>query len=70
MTKRLFLFLGIIGLLLVSGCSSEGQSDKKKNIELTVSAAASLQDALGDIKKEFEKSHKNITLSFNFGASG
>jgi len=70
MAKKLFLFLGIICLLIVGGCSSDGQSSKAEKVELTVSAAASLQDALGDIKKEFEKSHKNITLSFNFGASG
>lgn len=39
-------------------------------MELTISAAASLQDALNDIKANFEKEHTNITLNFNFGASG
>lgn len=70
MAKRLFLFLGIICLIIVSGCSNGEQPNKAKKVELTISAAASLQDALGEIKKEFEKNHKNITLSFNLGASG
>ncbi|PKR84794.1 molybdate ABC transporter substrate-binding protein [Heyndrickxia camelliae] len=70
MAKKLLLFLGIICLLISGGCSSNGQSNKAKKVELTVSAAASLQDALGDIKKEYENKHKNTTLSFNFGASG
>src|SRR5690606_6455530 len=35
-----------------------------------VSAAASLTDALTDMKTSFEKEHENITLTFNFGSSG
>ncbi|WP_249310645.1 molybdate ABC transporter substrate-binding protein [Bacillus sp. FJAT-49736] len=61
----------MIGLLIIGGCSSNnGQIGKGKKVELTISAAASLQDALADIKKEFESKHKNLTLTFNFGASG
>lgn len=38
--------------------------------ELTVSAAASLTDALGEIEKAFEAEHSDIRLTFNFGSSG
>lgn len=38
--------------------------------ELIVSAAASLTDALNDIKGIYEAAHPNVKLSFNFGASG
>lgn len=43
------------------------KSDPK--VELTVSAAASLKEAMTDIEKEFEK-NSNIDLILNFGASG
>lgn len=39
-------------------------------VELTVSAAASLTDAMEEIKGIYEDKHKNVTLTFNFGASG
>ena len=35
-----------------------------------ISAAASLTDALTDMKASFESEHDNITLTFNFGSSG
>ncbi len=38
--------------------------------ELTVSAAASLTDALKDIQKVYESKNQNVRLNFNFGASG
>lgn len=43
---------------------------QKETVELTVSAAASLQDALTDLKKQYESDHKNITITYNFGGSG
>lgn len=80
MKKQYFLFFLIMLLLLtVAGCL-KNDSDKKieegkqgiskKNVELTISAAASLQDALNDIKVAFEKEYSNIIVNFNFGASG
>ncbi|HJV17976.1 MAG TPA: molybdate ABC transporter substrate-binding protein [Bacillales bacterium] len=67
-------------LLIISGCSTNEQTKKteeqkkqeesKKKVELIISAAASLQDALTDIKADFEKENQNITLNFNFGSSG
>ncbi|MDR0268100.1 molybdate ABC transporter substrate-binding protein [Paenibacillus sp.] len=38
--------------------------------DLTISAAASMTDALNEIKKDYETAHPNITLNFNFGGSG
>lgn len=37
---------------------------------LTVSVAASLQDAMGQLGPVFERSHPGVTVSFNFGGSG
>lgn len=41
-----------------------------ESVELTISAAASLTDALGEIKTAYEGEHPDTKLSFNFGASG
>ncbi|MDR7001218.1 molybdate ABC transporter substrate-binding protein [Neobacillus niacini] len=74
MKKQYLLFLSMMLLLLgVAGCSTNEQmkkSDDKKKVEITVSAAASLQNALNDIKTDFEKEHPNVVINYNFGASG
>ncbi|MEW9697583.1 molybdate ABC transporter substrate-binding protein [Paenibacillus sp. SI8] len=41
-----------------------------ETVELTVSAAASMTDALKEIQKAYETKNPNIKLNFNFGASG
>jgi len=41
-----------------------------EKVELTVSAAASMTDALKEIQKAYEAENPNIKLNFNFGASG
>jgi molybdate transport system substrate-binding protein len=74
--KQFVIFLNALLLFAVmAGCSGneakdgqEGGSEKK--VELTVSAAASLQDALNDIKASFEKKHSDVIVNFNFGGSG
>jgi molybdenum ABC transporter, periplasmic molybdate-binding protein len=39
-------------------------------IELNISAAASLKEAMTDIQEEFKKVKPNVTLTVNYGASG
>ena len=75
MGRRYLLFiLGLFLLLSVFGCSNKWEDKKQetgsKQVELTVSAAASLQDVLTEIKANFEKDHSNIKIIYNFGASG
>ncbi|SMF84066.1 molybdate transport system substrate-binding protein [Paenibacillus uliginis N3/975] len=41
-----------------------------ETVELTISAAASMTDALMEIQKTYESKNQNIKLNFNFGASG
>lgn len=50
--------------------ASAGSTEPQKKVALTISAAASLTDAMGEIEKGFESENPNIDLSFNFGASG
>ncbi len=67
----------ILSFLLIfsAACTSVEKKEKsvakeRKTVELTISAAASLQDALKEIEKQYKEKKPNIKLSFNFGASG
>ncbi|WP_407658039.1 molybdate ABC transporter substrate-binding protein [Lederbergia citri] len=68
--KKLILFFISVILLIISGCSSNKLEASEKDVEITISAAASLQDALNDIKPLFEEKNPHIKINFNFGASG
>ncbi|MCM3570719.1 molybdate ABC transporter substrate-binding protein [Neobacillus mesonae] len=75
MKKLSLLLSSILLLLIVSGCSPKEEPNNKaetlkQKVELTVSAAASLQDALNDIKTDFEKKYANVKINYNFGGSG
>lgn len=61
----------ILCLLLVCGAVAGCTSNKEQAVvELTISAAASLTNALTEIKSNYELEQTNITLNFNYGASG
>ena len=45
-------------------------SGATKDVSLTISAAASLQEAMTDIEPLFKAKYPNISLTFNYGASG
>ncbi|WP_025117338.1 molybdate ABC transporter substrate-binding protein [Lysinibacillus fusiformis] len=59
----------LVGLLAACG-NEEKDSQVKEPIELTISAAASLQDALEELKTTYEKEHDTIKILYNFGGSG
>ncbi|MGU3441808.1 molybdate ABC transporter substrate-binding protein [Bacillus cereus] len=64
-------FLLIFSVACTSGEKHTKSAAKEdKTVELTISAAASLQDALKEIEKQYKEKEPNIKLSFNFGASG
>ncbi|MDQ8739227.1 molybdate ABC transporter substrate-binding protein [Paenibacillus sp. LHD-38] len=48
----------------------EPSEQPAETVELTISAAASMTDALTEIHKTYEAKNQNIKLNFNFGASG
>lgn len=43
---------------------------KNKDVELTVFAAASMQETLTEIGESYQKEHPGVTLVFNFDSSG
>ncbi|WP_077213359.1 molybdate ABC transporter substrate-binding protein [Bacillus dakarensis] len=63
-----------ISLLLIlaflAGCSNDSPQDSNEEITLTVSAAASLNEALTEIKAIYEEENDSVELVLNFGGSG
>ncbi|MDP4170240.1 MAG: molybdate ABC transporter substrate-binding protein [Bacillota bacterium] len=72
MKKIYFALMALFITTITVSCSSGNQSSvtKSENVELTVSAAASLNDALTELVSMFEKDHQNIHLLLNFGSTG
>lgn len=82
----LFTLLTCLISVLVVGCgtsndssstSKESSSTKstetpstEPSAELTISAAASLKEAMAELEPIFKEANPNISLVFNFGASG
>ncbi|MBM7865574.1 molybdate ABC transporter substrate-binding protein [Heliobacterium gestii] len=68
--SRISLLFFLVATLL-SGCGSPPPAkETAAPVNLTVSAAASLKDALTEIKDLYGKEKPNATISYNFGASG
>ena len=75
----LCLVLGLVGCSSSSGGSSassaassasSAQDGDSASIELNISAAASLQEAMVEIEKEFKEVNPDVKLTVNLGASG
>src|SRR5690606_29079537 len=49
---------------------SEAQPISEENVNLTISAAASLKDAMDVIQETYQEEHPEVSLTFNFGSSG
>jgi molybdate transport system substrate-binding protein len=75
-TFRKIKLLLTVSLLVLTGCNSSGSQSSLASItptaqtELIVSAAASLQDSLKEFAVLYGKTHSDIKITFNFGASG
>ncbi len=84
--KRFIIFIGLflVTLCAIAGCSFLSprieQSNtptrvsipnvKQENVQLTVSAATSLKEALGEITPLYSKAKSNVDIRNNFGSSG
>ena len=75
----ILLFLLMFAVACSNNESTDQSSDKqetqtatesKENVELTISAAASLKDAMDVIQDTYQEEHPEVRLKFNFGASG
>lgn len=72
-----FIICVFLSLLLVVGCnkatnknSSPASNSTAQSTKLTISAAASLKDALNEIKPLYSQQKSNVALTYNYGSSG
>ncbi len=73
-----FITIGIVGLLLVllamTGCNESSAPATTaaiaEPVELNVSAAASMTDALADVNEAYMQANSNVTIIANFASSG
>lgn len=78
MLKRIaFIFMLVVGMLALAGCGSNSsdmsaskETASSDKTEVMVLAAASLTDALNELKPAFEKEHNNVSVTYSFGSSG
>ena len=77
MKKHLALILSIaICLCILVGCANETNDPKQseepvpESIELTVFAAASMQETLTELGDKYMAENENVKLTFNFDSSG
>lgn len=73
--KNSIVALCIAILLMASGCGTTIQkksatTQTKKQVTLTISAAASLKDSMDEIKSLYEKENPNTKVNINYGSSG
>lgn len=71
--NKCYLIVMVVCLLLVTGCSSSTPAAAPTAvvpIEVNVSAALGLKEALLDIEKDYMKQNPNVKIVYNFAASG
>lgn len=73
-TKAFLSMSAFIALAMSVGCgntnSSSNQTKNEETVILTVSAAASLKDAMEEVKQLYVKENPKVTITYNFGGSG
>ncbi len=57
-------------LFALSGCGDQAGTASEGPVELHISVAASLKDVMEDVKADYEKTHKDVKLTFDFAGSG
>ena len=64
MKKFFKITAAVVSIFLLTAC---GKTEKK---EITISAAASLNEVLSQVVENYQKENKNVKVNINFGASG
>ena len=71
MKSERWWFLGLSLSAFVAACSADAlNSQAPKSVTLTVSIAASLQDAVKAIEPVYTNRMPNVAITYNFGSSG
>ena len=62
--------IALLAVLAIGGCRDRAQAPAARTVTVTVSAAASLREALGELEARYEAAHPDTDVRLNFGASG
>ena len=65
-----FLIFNCLLFASVGGCAGDGDRHTEKKVELTVSAAASMENVLQDIGVLYNQKYPEAKITFYFGSSG
>lgn len=77
--RGLCLILVVLSIVALDGCSQSNSAastqtlppaKEEKAVGLIISAAASLKDAMKEIKQIYSQEKTSVALTYNFGASG
>ncbi len=71
----------LVCLMMLAGCGgttndqpatddTQANAENQEPVELLVSVAASMTDAMEEIKTLYTADHSNVTITYNFGSSG
>ncbi|WP_407313180.1 molybdate ABC transporter substrate-binding protein [Desulfosporosinus sp. SB140] len=66
----ILLILSLVGCSAGNAAQPPANTAQTKPTEVMVSAAASLQNSLDELKKDYEQKNSNVKLTINYGASG
>lgn len=72
---KILIITVLMGVLIIgfTACSTQNNAqtgDSADNVNLTISAAASLKNAMEELTPMYEQANKGQTLTFNYGGSG
>ena len=71
-----YFSIALLGLLLITGCNNaetfqvESETQETSSNQLTISAAASLQDVMKAVKPLYEEAYPDREIVYNFASSG
>ncbi|MDO5714978.1 MAG: molybdate ABC transporter substrate-binding protein [Tissierellia bacterium] len=74
----IFTVISLLGITMLTACSKDREKignasptdDSKDSVEISVAAAASLTDAINEIKDLYEDKHENIIIQPSYASSG
>ena len=66
--NKMIVLLVIMALGMIS--SACGVNKEAASVEITVSAAASMKNVLTELEADYERLHRNVHITFNYGSSG
>lgn len=71
MHKNILWIIILLFISLLSACAAgEKEVENKQKTSLTISAAASLNEVLTELKQIYEEEHTNVEIVLNLGGSG